>query len=230
MSPPDFEAQAETEKLRADLACVTRVLDAREEQWAAFSHGYERLSFAARHLLARGWEPTVTIRNLCAAEAEAEEALRFAVAGDENSIDASVNRRVTQAYLAGKAAGAEAMKAKAVGVTPDDVRRVLREGLAIGLERKWNAMSLEERATEVKRAAELRIRVAFHRKWGSYWKCDKCGGRISDAVLDAHAFAMRDDGPGCKQIDSPCCGKPVVRNGYSAPSEVVAASQAKRIG
>ncbi len=37
-----------------------------------------------------------------------------------------------------------------------------------------------------KRAAEVRIRADFQRKWGSFLKCDKCGGSV---LMDSPGFS-----------------------------------------
>ncbi len=37
---------------------------------------------------------------------------------------------------------------------------------------------LQRLADETAAASRLRIRQAFHDRWGSYFKCRQCGGRI----------------------------------------------------
>lgn len=60
------------------------------------------------------------------------------------------------------------------------------------------------------RNAMREIRLAFDTKWGSYFKCGGCGGRLE--VLEHAATTLT--GTKCIHGDHPCI---VIRNGYSLP-------------
>ncbi len=41
-----------------------------------------------------------------------------------------------------------------------------------------HADELLEMARATRDAAQLKIRETFHKRWGSYWKCGRCGGPL----------------------------------------------------
>lgn len=66
--------------------------------------------------------------------------------------------------------------------------------------------------TETSNVAKRAIRDAFHHKWGYYFKCAACGGRIE--AFEHNAASLT--GTRCIYGDHLCV---VISNGYSYPHD-----------
>lgn len=73
-----------------------------------------------------------------------------------------------------------------------------------------NADKLLEMARATRDAALLRIREDFHKRWGTYWKCGRCGGPLSPTHVISHAPAAH--AKKCPHGDHEIV---LVNNGYS---------------
>jgi rubrerythrin len=103
-------------------------------------------------------------------------------------------------------------------IDPDgkEITRTWLDGVIEEAAARWRAENrLEHRvrdlvadAVAARNAAALKIREDFHKRWGSYWKCGRCGGPL----LPGHAAASAEPAKPCPHGDHEII---LVHNGYS---------------